>query len=568
MKNLALPIDFLPPADLFAFEGWILWPCLIAISWISVLAWNQGRHQPVDWPRPSWAILLSVWACLTAAAGRRTFSAMWSVDFSDITQEMFFAMQRQTWRLCFESLMALTVIVLATGFWHRREAERRDAADQGHAVKTLERPPVSRWQMISFVALLTVLLDGGFSLSLVSSEVRTRITGLHSISDSLWIGAAKVGLDEGGLFVHQAGTDGPLERLPTGTHRIETVLEIEADLWMGGGPQVIRRPPRRELDVPWETYDAPLVRHLFEHGGWVWGGGVNPLVRWPISGQGEVTQVRILDDRSGLLRDVRVFLVVEDTLWIGARSGLFRWQPGDGARVTEQTSGLHSISAMGHHEGELWIGGYRSLHHWNPQREEAPTSLHFEDTVNAFHRSSSPLAEGPSWLWLAARDRLLRLDAAKGETFQRVRGAPGGVEVFLPTEDGDLWLGGGEGLARWDRSEDRFHSIPGVKGEVTVMRQHRDGLWIGSDHGLYRLAVPHHLDNPVGESLGRHRDTARPSAHAQRIDLGDIAHGWQRDAPLRGLATAWLITLGLIYGGLCWRHRRRHRHRGRRVTSS
>ncbi|MEM1177854.1 MAG: two-component regulator propeller domain-containing protein, partial [Acidobacteriota bacterium] len=126
------------------------------------------------------------------------------------------------------------------------------------------------------------------------------------------------------------------------------------------------------------------------------------------------------------------------------------------------------------------------------------------------------------FLWVATGDGLNRFDGFEFKVYRHRRGDPTslpGNEVMSILEDRDdvLWFGTrSSGVARWDRSLDRFltyrHDPQDPESladdRVVVLTQTRDGLmWIGTQRGLTRL-------NPQTGEIGPFRGEPRALAEA------------------------------------------------------
>jgi signal transduction histidine kinase/ligand-binding sensor domain-containing protein len=102
------------------------------------------------------------------------------------------------------------------------------------------------------------------------------------------------------------------------------------------------------------------------------------------------------------------------------------------------------------------------------------------------------------FLWVGTDGGLARFD---GEHFTPIRFKTGvsreiPVNSLLTTPDGDLWVGTDAGLARipgtaldhFDRSlVTMYHPGTGLSDQITFLHRSRDGLWVGTSRGLYRL---------------------------------------------------------------------------------
>ncbi len=92
----------------------------------------------------------------------------------------------------------------------------------------------------------------------------------------------------------------------------------------------------------------------------------------------------------------------------------------------------------------------------------------------------------------AAASALGGIRAINFQSWQKEQGMPEApVHALAQTHDGYLWIGGDDGLVRFDGARlVRFASLEGLKcGPISaLMEDHQGALWIGSaENGLYRL---------------------------------------------------------------------------------
>ncbi len=124
--------------------------------------------------------------------------------------------------------------------------------------------------------------------------------------------------------------------------------------------------------------------------------------------------------------------------------------------------------------------------------------------------------DGDGFLWIGTQGGLVRWDGYRFREYDATPGAayglPGGwIEVLHADAAGRLWIGtAADGLARYDRDQDRFTSIPlGPAGSEprhigAIGDDGAGGIWVGADSGLY------HLDANAAAGSGSRRDDADP----------------------------------------------------------
>ncbi len=125
------------------------------------------------------------------------------------------------------------------------------------------------------------------------------------------------------------------------------------------------------------------------------------------------------------------------------------------------------------------------------------------------------MQDSHGFLWFVTGGGISRFD---GQSFQN-HGANDGlprIECILEARTGEYWLGTSEGLIRYDPAAPatgRFQRFRVSEGRIanqveTVANDGRDGLWIGTDHGLY-----HAVRSPGGLNI---RPVLRPEAPPHR----------------------------------------------------
>ncbi|HKF45658.1 MAG TPA: two-component regulator propeller domain-containing protein [Thermoanaerobaculia bacterium] len=212
-------------------------------------------------------------------------------------------------------------------------------------------------------------------------------------------------------------------------------------------------------------------------------------------GAGQSDNVRALvEDRSG-------------TIWIATHGGLFRLEPGrpapqpvslDSPEKNPLVSMVHTIKED--QDGNLWIGTEAGL--FRRSREGTLTAIRTPD--GAPHSVRSILAEKTGTVWAGSHTEGLfevrvsgRAESAAIEVrrvLTRSSGLAGDyVTSLYATADGELWAGCFPGLSeiapdrKSARSYAREDGFPA--NSVWAFAEDRDqDLWIGSDHGVMRLA--------------------------------------------------------------------------------
>ena len=523
MDPITTAADGFPPVDFLGAGGAILLPSVLAAWWF----W-RGRRRGYRLPA---FLPIAVWGLMTAGTSYRLFLALAHQGLSDSTRAGYLSIRWHFWSLAFEALAGLTILALVLAW---RRSDRRPTTGRFRWLRSL----------FPILVVLDLLLAMGLCLFFVAPEVPREITALHTTDDGLWIGTASF-FDEPALFYREKGASHLPQVFENGPRRVDVLLETDGELWAGGDRDLWHGPPGAPLDgAEWSSTDDPMVRTLAAHDGWLWAGGPNPLVRRTLRDSPQSSEpsprVRTDDLKVGVLRDARTFRSRGDSLWIGTREGLFRWQPGDGRKVTRNLPEVRSVRSLAVFDGQLWIARFGSLLRWQPGENSEPEEIPMLDQIRALFLHSDASYPSSPRLWIGGQRGLYHLDPRSDQQVTSVPGGPSKVELFLPTADDELWLGGLEGLYRWRRESDRIERVATDLDWITALVETPEGLWIGTwREGLFLLP-----------------SDAGPATKPQRIDLGDMSHGWQRRDHLASLAVAWLGLLALAFAAVGW-HRSR-----------
>lgn len=180
----------------------------------------------------------------------------------------------------------------------------------------------------------------------------------------------------------------------------------------------------------------------------------------------------------------------DGTLWWGASRALFSWKDGRMTGIYTNRSWLRSSAVTALCEdrsGGIWIGTGegRIVHCRNGKFTALPTSL-ARGPVTALAVETN----GTLWAGSVAGG-LNRIDPATGSTMSVTNGLQAVRTLYLDAA-GSLWIGtAGNGLHRWrDGRMDVFSARQGL-GPETVSQIIEDDfgfLWLGSNHGIYRVA--------------------------------------------------------------------------------
>jgi diguanylate cyclase (GGDEF)-like protein len=170
-------------------------------------------------------------------------------------------------------------------------------------------------------------------------------------------------------------------------------------------------------------------------------------------------------------------------IWIGTSPGGVNIFDG----VKFQTVAGLSNGARAFHEdadGTMWLGSRDGLHVLSKGTLKTYTTRDGlpDPGVNVTFRDRRGV------LWIGTGNGLARFEGGRIVKVPTPVGFPSGVRVIFEDRRGQLFVAGGEGLARWDGSA--FHLDPQfAKAHVMAVSEDADGtLWFGTwSQGLHRL---------------------------------------------------------------------------------
>jgi ligand-binding sensor domain-containing protein len=179
--------------------------------------------------------------------------------------------------------------------------------------------------------------------------------------------------------------------------------------------------------------------------------------------------------------DVHQILFDRDgNLWIGTGLGVARRTP-DGRIHQLAIPGAMVLALFEDAEANLWIGSEKGL-----DRLRDGDVLPFGAGEGVTDEAVFGVREDPAGaLWIGSADGLLRIPP--GETTATKITEHGTMYAIYPDHRGDVWFGARDGgIGRWH--DGRFSWLGKRPWErVRAIVEAGDGIWIGTNHGLFRL---------------------------------------------------------------------------------
>lgn len=302
---------------------------------------------------------------------------------------------------------------------------------------------------------------------------------------SLWIGTAA------GLHRMSDGRIEPATEEPFATDRILSIFEDrEGALWIGTHNHGLHR--LREGKVlpygPPEGLVGKSVGAITQtRSGAIWigtkPGGVT------IARDGVLTPLEA-NTNAPIKSVTSLFEDRDESMWVGSHRGLFHLQSTRLSRYDERDGLLSSdIKAIYRDRaGVLWISTARGLHRQSGRRfMRADLGPSTPEIVRVFHESRD------GRFWIGGADGFGRVE--RGVYVPFTAGIPADVHVMAISEDADgqLWLATWNfGLFRiaHDRAT-HFGTAHGLYDDSawSVLPDRRGSLWLGTNRGIYRIAL-------------------------------------------------------------------------------
>lgn len=347
----------------------------------------------------------------------------------------------------------------------------------------------------------------------------SRISAIYlDAGGALWIGTSSGGLDRWDAtrdaFVRQRD-DLAADPLPRVTSLVDAA---DGGLWLGTSDGLFHFEPATGVLSRLEGVTSAHILSLYrEPSGRLWLGTFHEglLLVDPVTGT-STTLRHDADDPESLPSDA-VFAITPDRtglLWLGTVDGvakydsrraaftILRRRPGGGGLSDDR---IGAVSGDGN--GELWVGTYsRGLNRLDASGRVTARYRHDpEDPSSLPGDAVSTLYEdGGGELWVGTLTGLARFDRSRDRfiPYPLAMGEPSRMRdprVLSLAEDaaGRLWLGSGRGLCVVDqesRTVRPFSGGPTIDrrlpwGMTVDLLAEGDDLWIGTREGLYRLGI-------------------------------------------------------------------------------
>lgn len=397
-------------------------------------------------------------------------------------------------------------------------------------------------------------------------EVDGLLYGLAYFDELLYLAT------EAGLFVYDPSTRTTVHNAEIGAAPALALAGSGTDLWVGTDANLwlLRNGTWRSLGLPPALAGSPVTALTVDEDDVVWLG--TPLgVYWfdPAQSLWSAELIPILDDRNGP-RPVFSLTAGNGAVWAASDGGGARRITAFGAQITDMartvgggvtTPLIRDITIGG--DGTVWfatpLGVFRFREQmWRHEQHDAAAQEAGAGNVNDL------LVDSRDTLWIATGGAGVRRQephaAGPRETIYST--ATGdlpddGVNTLAEDGNGHIWAGTFAGLAQYDG--ERWRTPVAVtelnSPVVTDLLAADDGLWIGTEGGLYRydlatgrLAGIPQLGNAVIEALA-HDGEGR--TWVGTAGAGIYLYDDSRWRLLSGQTDAMEPTIdGVSYGGL------------------
>ncbi len=183
-----------------------------------------------------------------------------------------------------------------------------------------------------------------------------------------------------------------------------------------------------------------------------------------------------------------MFTDLENTTWIGAGNGLFAWNGTSFRKVTiARNINSEKIDCIYQdYEGSLWLGTHAGLYRY---RGDAFMSYGVHDGLtNYFIFGVTQDEQGNIWACSETGGVFKMNSDGQFDNLTTKNGLPSNrTNDAQTTPDGSVWIGTGNGLARWYQGRfTTYTKKDGLESDTvnTLMTDSRGRLWIGGGQGI------------------------------------------------------------------------------------
>ena len=290
----------------------------------------------------------------------------------------------------------------------------------------------------------------------------------------LWVGLHDRGLvrlHDGAVAGAWRATDG----LPSDDIRAIFPAR-DGTLWIGTFRGLVHWRDGRMVRGPAGLDGAAVYQFAEDARGELYAATENGLIR--LRGDG-VERIGADQLTSGDIR--RVLFDRDGNLWIGTAAGVARMTPDGRIEMLAQPAAM-ILALFEDSERNLWIGSEKGL-----DRLRDGDVLPFGAAEGGTDDIAFGIREDASGaMWVTTSDGLYRLAPGATKATVVVSDHQTMYGIF-PDSHGDVWFGTRDGrIGRWHDGE--FHWLGHQPWErIRSFSETADGLWIGTEHGLFRL---------------------------------------------------------------------------------
>lgn len=320
----------------------------------------------------------------------------------------------------------------------------------------------------------------------------------------LWIGSWGMGLSKvdtkTGLIYHYS--DQPDSTLVLASNYIQSLLmDASGVLWIGSNKGLQRLLPDGHLETIGAADAAqPLINQRIwalaqTKDGSIWIATGNGLHQWTTE-QGLSKAYQAFDPQSGN-NEMRALFADGDTLWVGGRGALFRFDRSSSAFRTvpfyDDVPGPIINVLESDQQGNLLVGTFDGIYKVSfasGNFESFASNRHLLPGINV----RSLLVDRSGLLWVGSRERGLFYGRHQPSAFTdltswgpRAAALSKQQMTAVKVEEEFLWLGTADQLHRIHRKTDVVSSFLMPARVNAIIRTQQNELYVGSDNGLWHF---------------------------------------------------------------------------------